>query len=148
MRLPPVLLLAIAACWHEAPPPASPPPASPPTQAPTAPYTPPPRALRDITGPWRESFDGRGGCSDVTTIEGRGRDLSAHGADCTDGAPYVFDDLLYDGEQLSLQLTVPQTGYVVRYRLTWSGSDELDGEAEVSGGGSAEHYHVHWTRER
>src|SRR5262249_28360595 len=101
-----------------------------------------------IEGHWKEEFVGRGGCSDSVKITGGGRDnnLRIEGADCNDGASYEFEDVRYDGRTLTLVLKVPQTGYVVRYKLSWLPEDMLGGEAEVTGSSGVNTYQVRWTR--
>jgi hypothetical protein len=104
---------------------------------------------RDVTGDWTEDFSGRrGGCSDAVTITGPRNNLTITGSDCHDGAPYVFSDAKFDGEHLWLQLTVPETGYVVRYTLRFLPDGALGGEAAVTGGSGTETFKVRWTRAR
>lgn len=158
----PLLLLAPAAAVVvmscAAPPPVAPtvtlagPPAQPVAQGaeparvaePTPAPKPAPKAT--ITGRWKEEFIGRGGCSDSVTITGVRDSLRIEGADCNDGASYEFEDVRYDGRNLALVLRVPQTGYVVRYTLSWLPDQTLGGEAEVTGAGNVNTYKVRWTR--
>jgi hypothetical protein len=108
----------------------------------------PARRERVITGEWKEEFKSRGGCSDAMTIHGTRGALTIRGADCHDNAAYEFSGVKYDGENLSLDLRVPETGYVVHYKLRWVADEVLGGEAAVTGSGKTDTYEVTWTRAR
>jgi hypothetical protein len=140
-----VALFTVGACAEVPPPPIAMPVAPPVAK----PYVPPRyHTQRDLAGHWVETFDSRGGCSDMIAIVRSAAGYVASGNDCNDNAPYDFGDLTYDGDGIAVQINVPQTGYSVRYELRWESADELVGVAEVVGPSSSEHHDVRWTRER
>jgi hypothetical protein len=104
-----------------------------------------PAAKRKVTGVWREEFATRRGCSDSVTISGTPDALTIQGEDCNDHKDYVFDDVKYDGTTLSLQMSVPETGVVVRYVLRWLPDGSLGGEATVA---STDTFKVRWIAQR
>jgi hypothetical protein len=134
--------LVLAACWGETTP-APVRPTSRPVTEPRAARSP----LRDLSGSWLETFGTRSGCSDTTTIVAYGAALDISGVDCNDSSSYAFEEVSYDGLQLSLRLSVPATGFGLLYTLRWSGDDELAGEATAAGGGGPT-YPVRWSRQR
>jgi hypothetical protein len=117
-----------------------------PMPTPTAPPRPP--TPHELVGRWTETFASRGGCSDTIEIVRSGYSYAASGADCNDNTPYEFRDFAYDGDAVTLQVNVPETGFVVHYTLHWGPDDELAGTAEVVGPSRTEHFDVRWTRSR
>jgi hypothetical protein len=103
---------------------------------------------RRLVGEWVEQFVGRSGCSDSAFISEQHGALVITSKDCNNGQSYVIDPPRYDGSRLDVQLHVPETGYVVRYRFHWLPDGNLGGEVAVSGQSGTESYPVKWIKKR
>lgn len=100
-----------------------------------------------LAGVWTEEFEGRFGCQDGILVRQSPSGLSMSGVDCNDNEAYDFKQVSFDGRVVSITVLVPSSGYELRYRLELRGRDDLEGEAEVVGGGTSTTYKVKWTRE-
>jgi hypothetical protein len=86
------------------------------------------------------------GCSDKVHIRHQGSDLVLIGEDCHDGTRYVYQTPRFSGNTLTARAIVPGSGYVIEYKLRQTHPGELQGKAEVTGGGSTNTYDVTWSR--